>query len=250
MSTETAKQALRKKDVKVDHQATALQVVVKKSAAEQKVMHQATQQQSNATSVPKSDPAQASVTAEQTTSGNEQRKNKEKNSVSEHEFQEVVIDIRRVVKVTKGGRNFRFAAVVVIGDGAHAVGLGTARAREVPNAIKKAIANAQKNLIHVSIVKDTIPYSVTGRHGAARVLLMPASAGNGITAGGAVRSIIELSGIKNIRSKKIGSGNPINILRATINGLQQLVSLETTLQARLASLAAKKAPSHEQEVHK
>ena len=250
MSTETAKQPLRTKDVQVDQQTTAVQEVVQKSVEDQQVMKQATQQHSTDTSAIKADPAQASVTVDQTTVANEQHGNKEKKPVSEHEFQEVVIDIRRVVKVTKGGRNFRFAAVVVIGDGAHAVGLGTARAREVPNAIKKAIANAKKNLIYVSIVNDTIPYTVTGRHGAARVLLMPASAGHGITAGGAVRSIIELSGIKNIRSKKIGAGNPINILRATINGLEQLVSLETTLQARLASLAAKKTASHEQEVRK
>lgn len=248
MSTETAKQSSTK-DGKVEQPVTVVQKVVQKSTAEQQVIKQATQQQSSNASAPKSDPAQVSVTADKNTLANKPA-NKEKTSASEHEFQEVVIDIRRVVKVTKGGRNFRFAAVVVIGDGANVVGLGTARAREVPNAIKKAIANAKKNLIHVSIVKNTIPYTVTGRHGAARVLLMPASAGNGITAGGAVRSIIELSGIKNIRSKKIGAGNPINILRATINGLEQLVSLETTLQARLASLAAKKAVSHEQEVSK
>ena len=247
MSTETAKQTLSTKDAQVDQQTTASQVVAEKSDPTE---DQPTQQQSTNASETKSDPTQVSVTANQTTPANEQRVNKEKHSASEQEFQEVVIDIRRVVKVTKGGRNFRFAAVVVIGDGAHAVGLGTARAREVPNAIKKAIANAKKNLIHVSIVNDTIPYSVTGRHGAARVLLMPASAGNGITAGGAVRSIIELSGIKNIRSKKIGAGNPINILRATINGLAQLVRLETTLQTRLASLASKKPASNELEVGK
>ena len=163
-----------------------------------------------------------------------------------YEFSEVVIDIRRVVKVTKGGRNFRFAAVVVIGDHHGLVGLGTARAREVPNAIKKAIANAKKNILRVVTVNHTIPYEVIGRHGAARVLLMPAQPGHGITAGGAVRSIMELSGLKNIRTKKIGAGNPINILRATINGLQQLASIQTTVDCRVNSLAqARQAKSSE-----
>ncbi len=137
-------------------------------------------------------------------------------------FEEEVISIRRVTKVVKGGKNLRFSAAVVVGDKNGKVGLGKGKAREVPLAIKKAVADARKNLIDVPILKDTIPYYILGKFGAARVVLRPASPGTGVIAGGAVRVIMELAGIKNILTKSIRSKNIITVARATINGLKDL----------------------------
>jgi small subunit ribosomal protein S5 len=137
-------------------------------------------------------------------------------------FEEEVISIRRVTKVVKGGKNLRFSAAVVVGDKSGKVGLGKGKAREVPLAIKKAVANARKNLVDVPILNDTIPYYTLGRFGAARVVLRPASPGTGVIAGGAVRVIMELAGIKNILTKSLRSKNAITVARATINGLKEL----------------------------
>lgn len=137
-------------------------------------------------------------------------------------FEEEVISIRRVTKVVKGGKNLRFSAAVVVGDKNGKVGLGKGKAREVPLAIKKAVANAKKNLIDVPILNDTIPYYTIGAFGAGRVVLRPASPGTGVIAGGAVRVIMELSGIKNILTKSLKSKNAFTVARATINGLKAL----------------------------
>jgi len=134
-------------------------------------------------------------------------------------FEEEVISIRRVTKVVKGGKNLRFSAAVIVGDKRGKVGFGKGKAREVPLAIKKAVSNAKKNLIDVPIMNDTIPYHTLGKFGAARVVLRPASPGTGVIAGGAVRVIMELAGIKNILTKSLRSKNTFTVARATINGL-------------------------------
>jgi len=137
-------------------------------------------------------------------------------------FEEEVISIRRVTKVVKGGKNLRFSAAVIVGDKNGKVGLGKGKAREVPLAIKKAVADAKKNLVQVPILKDTIPYYTLGKFGASQVVLRPASPGTGVIAGGAVRVIMELAGIKNILTKSLRSKNTITVARATINGLKSL----------------------------
>jgi len=137
-------------------------------------------------------------------------------------FEEEVISIRRVTKVVKGGKNLRFSAAVVVGDKNGKVGLGKGKAREVPLAIKKAVSDAKKNLVDVPILKDTIPYFTLGRFGAARVVLRPASPGTGVIAGGSVRVIMELAGIKNILTKSLKSKNTFTVARATMNGLKSL----------------------------
>ncbi len=148
------------------------------------------------------------------------------------EFEERVVAINRVTKVVKGGRTLRFAALVVIGDRKGNVGFGTGKASEVPDAIKKAIESAKKNMIHVSIVNTTIPHSVTGVYGAGRVVLRPAAAGTGVIAGGPVRAVVELAGISDILSKSLGSATPINVVRATVEGLKNLHTVETVAARR------------------
>lgn len=137
-------------------------------------------------------------------------------------FEEEVISIRRVTKVVKGGKNLRFSAAVIVGDKKGKVGLGKGKAREVPLAIKKAVANAKRNLVSVPILNDTIPFYTVGKFGAARVVLRPASPGTGVIAGGAVRVIMELAGIRNILTKSLRSKNIFTVAHATMMGLLAL----------------------------
>lgn len=148
------------------------------------------------------------------------------------EFEERVVAINRVTKVVKGGRTLRFAALVVIGDRKGNVGFGTGKASEVPDAIKKAIESAKKNMINVPIVNTTIPHGVTGVFGGGRVVLRPAAAGTGVIAGGPVRAVVELAGINDILSKSLGSKTPINVVRATIEGLKNLHTVEAVAARR------------------
>ncbi len=152
------------------------------------------------------------------------------------EFEEKVVKIGRITKVVKGGRRMRFNALVVVGDKKGRVGFGTGKAKEVPEAIRKAIQDAKKNLITVPIVDSrTIPHEIIGKHGAGRVFLKPASEGTGIIAGGPVRDVLELAGVHDILSKSQGSNTPINMVRATVNALENLKTVE-----RVAELRGKK----------
>ena len=161
------------------------------------------------------------------------RQDKRKNvEVEQSQFEERLVSINHVTKVVKGGRRYRFSAVVVVGDKNGHVGLGTGKAIEIPDAIKKAVEDAKKNLIEVSIVNTTIPHAVTGIYGAGRVFLKPAPDGTGIIAGGPVRAVVELAGITNILSKSLGSSTPINIVRATIKGLDSLRTVEEVAAIR------------------
>lgn len=161
-----------------------------------------------------------------------QEKDKRQVALAEKEFEERVVTINHITKVVKGGRRYRFSAVVVVGDGKGRVGLGTGKAIEVPDAIKKAVEDAKKHLITVPVINTTIPHEITGIYGAGRVFLKPAPAGTGIIAGGPVRNVVELAGIQNIYSKSQGSSTPINIVRATFEGLKQLRTIEEVAEIR------------------
>jgi small subunit ribosomal protein S5 len=145
---------------------------------------------------------------------------------------EKLVAVNRVAKVVKGGRQFGFAALTVVGDGRGRVGFGTGKAREVPVAIQKAMDSARRNMRTINLREGTLQYAVNGIHGAAKVYMQPASEGTGIIAGGAMRAVFEVLGVKDVLAKCIGSNNPINVVRATVNGLEQMHSPEQVAAKR------------------
>jgi small subunit ribosomal protein S5 len=151
---------------------------------------------------------------------------------SQLDIKEQVVDIRRVTKVVKGGRNFRFAALVIVGDENGHVGVGTGKAMEIPDAIRKGIEDAKKNLIEVPMVGTSVPHQVNGRFGAGNVLIMPAVEGTGIIAGGPVRAILELAGFHDVRAKSLGTNNSRNMVNATMDGLRQMKRAEDVAKLR------------------
>lgn len=148
------------------------------------------------------------------------------------DLKEKVVSISRVTKVVKGGRNFRFSALVVVGDENGHVGVGTGKSIEIPEAIRKGIEDAKKNLVEVSIVGTTVPHEIHGKFGTGDVLIMPATEGTGVIAGGPARSVLELAGLKDVRAKSLGSNNPNNMVNATINGLANLRTAEDIARLR------------------
>ncbi|ABQ13543.1 30S ribosomal protein S5 [Dichelobacter nodosus] len=156
----------------------------------------------------------------------------QKEHQQESEFLERLVAVNRVTKVVKGGRQFAFAALVVIGDGKGKVGYGYGKAKEVPVAIQKAMDQAKKNLVTIALNKDTLQHAITGHHGAARVFMQPASEGTGIIAGGAMRAVFDVVGVKDVLAKCQGTRNPGNVIRATINALTSMATPEKVAAKR------------------
>jgi small subunit ribosomal protein S5 len=154
---------------------------------------------------------------------------------SQNQFIERIVHVSRVAKVVKGGRRFSFSALVVVGDGQGQVGIGHGKAVEVPDAIKKATERAKKTMVKIPVINGTIPHEVMGFFGAAEVLLKPASEGTGVIAGGAVRAVLESAGIHNILTKSLGTNNPHNVVKATMDAVSQLRSLEDYQRLKKAS---------------
>lgn len=157
-------------------------------------------------------------------------------NAAELDLEERVVSINRVAKVVKGGRNFRFSALVVVGDKNGHVGVGTGKALEVPEAIRKATQDARKNIVRINLLNTSIPHQVTGIYGAGRVFLKPAREGTGVIAGGTVRAVCELAGITDIRTKNIGTNNPRNVVNATMEGLKSLKTAESVARLRNKSV--------------
>lgn len=162
----------------------------------------------------------------------------QKERQQDNEFLEKLVAVNRVTKVVKGGRQFAFAALVVVGDGNGRVGFGYGKAKEVPIAVQKAMDQAKKSLVTISLHKDTLQHAVVGTHGAAKVFMQPASEGTGIIAGGAMRAVFEVLGVKDVLAKCMGTRNPGNVIRATINGLQSM--------STVADVAAKRGKKVEE----
>lgn len=150
----------------------------------------------------------------------------------ESDLQENVVFINRVAKVVKGGRRFSFAAVVVVGDGKGRVGAGLGKAAEVPEAIRKGVEDAKKNMINVALKNGTIPHESLGIYGAGKVIMRPAAEGTGIKAGGTVRAVLALAGVRNVLTKSLGSSNPINMVKATLDGMAKLENVQTVAALR------------------
>jgi len=155
---------------------------------------------------------------------------------AETELKEKLVNLNRVAKVTKGGRTFSFAAIVVVGDGAGTVGHGLGKARDVSESIAKAVDDAKKNLIKVPILNGTIPHEQKGKYGAGKVLIKPAADGTGVIAGGAMRAVLEIAGVQNVLAKSMGSSNPHNVVKATVDALKKLRSPMDIARARGISL--------------